>query len=171
MACCVALATSPTLAADTAIVPVTVTVQPMAMIEFLDPMLLYLEIPPQAATPPGTVRFLVTGNASATITAIPHEFVEIPDEGFMGKAILGTSVLGYRLQVHFPRSAPGVQIATLPGSDGDGTPPLTVNLLLTGGSRQGELRIDAHPDWTPDGGMPALGIHVGEVILTLTASP
>lgn len=152
-------------------VPVTVTVLPMAMIQFIDPMLLYLEIPPPATTAPGTVRFLVTGNASASLTAIPDEFVFIPSEAaYMGKAVLNSSVLGYKVHLHFPSTGIGQQSASLPGNDGVGTTPL-LTVALAGGTRQGEIRIDASPAWTPHGGMPALGIHVGEVILTLTAEP
>ncbi len=149
-------------------VPVTVTVLPMAMFEWLDPVLLYLNVPPAATTPPGTVRFRVTGNASATLSASPDEFVYIPSEdAYLGKAELGASVLGYRVHLFFPSTGMGQQSASLPGSDGVGTPPLTV--ALAGGSRQGEIRIDASAAWTPHGGVPALGIHVGEVILTFTA--
>ena len=157
-------------AATEAIVPVTVTVVPIALFEWLDPALLYLSVPPPSTTPPGTVRFRVTGNASATLTAIPDEFVFIPSEGaYMGKAVLGTSVLGYKIHLHFPSTGVGQLSASLPGNDGVGTPPLTVN--LAGGMRQGEIRMDASQNWTPDGGMAAQGLHVGEVILTLTASP
>lgn len=160
----------PTLAATSATVPVTVTIMPMALFEWIDMGLLYLSVPPPSTTPPGTVRFRVTGNAKATLTATPAEFVYIPYEGsYMGKAILGASVLGYKVYVLFPSTGIGQQTAGLPGTNGGGTPPLTVN--LAGGTRQGELRMDASHLWTPNGEMPALGLHVGEVILTLTAEP
>jgi hypothetical protein len=158
----------PAYADTTATVPVNVTVQPMAIFEWLDPALLYLTVPVPSTTPPGTVRFRITGNASATITAIPDAFVFIPSDGsYMGKAVLDTSVLGYKIHLFFPSTGIGQQTASLPGTDGGGTPPLTV--VLAGGSRQGEIRMDASQLWTPDGGMPALGLHVGQVILTLTA--
>lgn len=156
---------------DPAIVPVEVTVAPFAMLEFLDPASLALTIPPPVTTFPGA-RFRVIGNAQATVAATPSDFVEVPGEGFMGKAVRQLEEIGYRIQLHFPR-APAVgspvQIAFLPGLSGSGTSPLSVDLRITGGEREGEIRLEAHQDWTPHGGMPALGVYEGEIILTLTA--
>ena len=114
MLAAVASAAHPAQTADTAIVPVNVAIEPMALFEWLDPALLHLQIPPPSTTSPGTVRFRVTGNASATITAIPDAFVFIPSDGsYMGKAILNTSVLGYKIHVFFPSTGLGQQTASL----------------------------------------------------------
>jgi hypothetical protein len=41
--------------------------------------------------------------------------------------------------------------------------------LLTGGEREGVLHMETNQEWTSDGSYPLAGIHVGEVILTLSA--
>jgi hypothetical protein len=162
---------------------VQLTIVPFAMLQFDDPSpTLYLEIPPGDSTIPSSgVEFVVTGNANATLVAEPSAFVEIPGvpsgQRWMGKAALGTDVVGYKLELRFPDSGhsgpppSNIQFAALPGfEEGPTTPPLTVNLSQTAGSRTGVLHMEASHEWTPHGGLPLPGIHVGQVVLTLTPS-
>lgn len=157
-------------------VGVNIEVAPIAYLVFENDPLLYLEIPPPDSTVPSNgVFFKVIGNALATLTAEPDAFINVPGEGYMGKAVLSTSSVGYKLELRFPRigviGSP-VQISVLPGfEEGPTTPANPVNLLLTGGERQGVLHMETSQEWTADGSFPLAGIHVGEVILTLTAEP
>jgi hypothetical protein len=153
---------------------VNVAVLPIASLAFTGGNLLYLQIPPAGSTIPSAgVNFVVMGNASATMTAEPSEFLTIPGEGFMGKAVNGGNAVGYKIELRFPRlGAPGspIAIATLPGyAAGPTVPPLTVNLVPTGMQREGRVHMEADPNWTPSGGIPLPGLYVGQVLLTLTA--
>ena len=170
---------APALATDpgSVEVPVNVVVSPFASLTFLDPVLLKLDIPPPGSTfPANGVRFRVTGNAAASLSATPDDFIWIPSEnGYLGKAVLNSGTVGYKIDLLFPSigitspvSSP-VQISTLPGSTASGTPPLSVNLTLTGGVRDGVIHLEASQDWTADGGLPLPGVYVGNVTLTLTA--
>lgn len=155
-------------------VNVNIDVVPIAELEFLDPPLLYLEIPPPGSTVPSNgVDFRVIGNARAILTAEPDAFIEIPIEGFMGKAVLNGNAVGYKLELRFPRTGvPGspIQIAALPGfEEGPTTPPLEVDLTLTGGERLGVLHMESDPAWNDMGTIPLPGIYVGAVTLTLVA--
>jgi hypothetical protein len=152
---------------------VTVEVAPVAQLEFLDSPLLYLEVPPAGSTLPSNgVDFRVMGTANATLTAEPDDFIEIPGEGFLGKAVLNSGAVGYNIEVRFPRvgvvGSPG-QIAGLPQFEAAPTTPLTVDLNLTGNQRDGSIHLLASHEWTVDGGLPLPGIYVGHVTLTLTA--
>jgi hypothetical protein len=161
----------------TANVNVNVEIAPIAYLVFLNTPLLYLEIPPPGSTAPSNgVFFKVIGNASATLVAEPDAFIDVPVEGFMGKAVLGASAVGYKLDLRFPRTGSAgpppspIQVAALPGFvAGPTTPPLTVNLLATGGQREGVINMETNQLWTADGSMPLAGLHVGQVILTLSA--
>jgi hypothetical protein len=157
---------------------VNIEVLPFATLEFTGPPLLYLEIPPtSSSTIPGSgVPFEVTGNATASISAAPHQFMFIPHVGssgaWMGKATQGGEDLGYRLQVEFPDegvAGSSIQVGQLPGSSPDGTTPLTVDLTLTGGMRAGIIHLIANKTWTLDGGIPLPGLYEGTIVLTLTA--
>jgi hypothetical protein len=162
---------------------VTVDVLPFALLAFdsVNP-LLYLQIPPGSSTIPSSgVKFIVTGNADATLAAEPDAFVEVQtDDGLehLGKAVLGPEAVGYKLELRFPRASaplPGSpntpRYAALPGfEEGPTTPPLTVDLATTGQQRTGEIHMEAHHNWTPSGGLPLPGLYVGQVTLTLTAS-
>lgn len=154
---------------------VLVQIVPIAQLEFLDTPLLYLEVPPPGSTVPSSgVDFRVTGNADATMVAEPDAFIEVAGEGFMGKAILGAGSIGYKIELRFPRTGvPGspVQISALPGYEaGPTTPPLTVDLGLTGGMRDGVIHMESNQYWTEDGGIPLPGLYEGHITLTLTAS-
>ena len=155
-------------------VQLNITIAPTATLTFLDTPLLYLEVPPPGSTIPATgVRFRVTGNAKAILTAEPDNFIQIPVEGYLGKAVLNGNAVGYKIELRFPSiGIPGSspQYAGLPGYEaGPTTPPLAVNLMLTGGVRDGVIHLEADPSWTTDGGLPLPGIYVGNVTLTLTA--
>lgn len=165
-------------ATDSTNVNVNVQVLPTAYLVFQNTPLLYLEVPPPGSTAPSNgVFFTVIGNASATLTAEPDAFINVPSEGYMGKAVLSTSAIGYKINLSFPRTGfagppvSPVQIATLPGyAEGPTTPPLTVNLTATGGARDGVINMETNQAWTADGSLPLAGVHVGQVILTLSAS-
>jgi hypothetical protein len=155
---------------------VTLTIVPIAMLEFIGGNLLYLEVPPADSTVPSSgVEFRVTGNAHAILTAEPDAFVEVPGEGFVGAAFLpgNPEPVGYKLELRFPRSGVSgspIQIAALPGfEEGPTDPPLEVDLTLTGGERNGVLHMEASHQWTHDGGVALPGLYEGTVTLTLTA--
>lgn len=161
---------------------INLQVEPYAELTFQTPTLLYLEVPPSTSTvnAPSSVKFTVTGNAHATMTAAPSEYILIPssptdDGGWMGKALMGSEPLGYQLLLTFPSNSPfgcgcgPVRSATLPLDDDVGTDPLTVNLVATGGTRRGSIDLYASTAWTLHGGLPLAGLYVGEIILMLTA--
>lgn len=151
---------------------INLNVLPVAQLDILGSGLLYLEIPPSGSTIPSSgVRFVVSGNASASVSAEPDDFINIVGEGAMGKAVLDGEAVGYKIELRFPRvgvvGSPS-RTAPLPGYEGPAG-PLAVNLMSTGGQREGEIHMEAHPNWTPTGGIPLPGVYVGEVLLTLTA--
>lgn len=171
------LAVAPAVASDTDQVEVNIEVWPIAYLVFDSTPLLYLEIPPPGSTVPSNgVFFRVIGNASATLTAEPDAFINVPQglfDNYMGKAVLGLSEVGYRIELRFPDvgilGSP-VQISALPGFEpGPTVPANPVNLLLTGGEREGVIHMETSQEWTEHGGLPLAGLHVGEVILTLSA--
>jgi hypothetical protein len=158
----------------TGVTNVNIQVAPIAELAFTGSTLLYLKIPPAGSTIPSSgVGFVVTGNASATLVAEPTDFIAVPGEGIMGKAVLNGEAVGYKIELRFPSlgvigSPP--QYAALPlYEEGPTVPPLSVNLMMTGGARQGMIHMEAHPNWTASGGIPLPGIYVGDVTLTLTA--
>ena len=153
---------------------VNITILPYAELEFTGGNLLYLLIPPPDSTIPSTgVNFIVRGNATATLSAEPDDFIWIPSENsFMGKAVIGSEEIGYRIELRFPSvPMPGSppQYAWLPGFEQSGTSPLSVNLTLSSGARAGVIHMEASQEWTPDGAFPLPGIYEGEIVLTLTA--
>jgi hypothetical protein len=153
---------------------VNVDVLPVAEISIIGPGLLYLNVPPPGSTVPSSgVQFIVSGNANASLVAEPSQFVEVAGEGFMGKAVLNAGDIGYKLELRFPKTGvplSPVAIAALPGYEaGPTTPPLSVNLMATGGQRGGVIHMESDPNWTSDGGIPLPGLYVGQVTLTLTA--
>lgn len=155
---------------------VNINVVPVATITFIHGNTLTLDVPPSKSTvnTSGTVDFVVSGNARATLSAAPDQFIDIPgvNNGWMGKAVKGNNFIGYKLQLTFPSngfvgSPPA--IAGLPLYEPQGTPPLSAELPLTGGSRPGAIDLYASADWTQAGGLPLPGLYVGQIILTLTA--
>ena len=166
---------SPLAAAATEEVQVNIEITPIAYLVFLNTPLLALDIPPPDSTVPSNgVKFKVIGNASATLTAEPDAFINVPGEGFMGKAVLCPSAVGYKIELRFPSTGvtmSPIQISALPGfEEGPTVPPNTVNLLLTGGQREGVIHMETSQEWTADGSLPAGGTHVGQIILTLSAN-
>ncbi len=159
---------------------VNVAVLPIAEIQILGTPLLFLSVPPSTSTIPSNgVNFRVTGNASATMTAEPSDFILVPTDEYplgeqMGRALLNGNSLGYRLRLDFPSSGvvgSPVQFAGLPGyTAGPTEPPLSVNLQLTSGARNGRIHLEASHHWTPDGALPLPGVYSGNVTLTVTAN-
>jgi hypothetical protein len=155
---------------------VTLTIVPIAMLEFTGGNLLYLQVPPPGSTLPSSgVQFRVTGNATAIVTAEPDAFVDVPGEGIMGAAFLpgNPDPVGYKIELRFPRTGvigSPIQIAALPGfEEGPTTPPLAADLALTGGEREGVVHMEASQQWTEDEGIALPGLYAGSVTLTLTA--
>lgn len=171
-----ALPTTFAMADDPHQVNVNINVLPIASIAIIGSNLLDLTVPPSTSTvnTSGTVSFVVTGNASATVQAAPSEFVNIPGQGWLGKAVLNSGIVGYQIQLTFPSvgmMGSPIAISTLPTYDQEATvPPLTVSLLPTG-QRAGKIDLLASAGWTPDGGLPLPGVYVGDIVLTVTASP
>ncbi len=156
---------------QTSVTNVNIDVLPVAELQLLDTPLLYMQIPPGGTVLPGArVRFKVSGNGSATVSAMPHAFVQIDslDGAYLGMAVRqsDTATVGYDLTVRFPSTGMGLQSSSLTGTENTGTPPLSV--ALNGGTRQGAIDLTANPDWTPAGGIPLPGLYVGELILTVT---
>ena len=165
---------SPAPPGNTASTNIELQVLPFAHLEILGSNLLYLNVPPSGSTIPASgVSFVVIGNATATLTAEPDAFMELPVEGHMGRAVLNGESIGYKVEVRFPRyGAMGspIQYAALPGfSAGPTEPPLSVDLTATGMQREGVIHMESDPNWTPHGGIPLPGVYVGQVTLTLTA--
>jgi hypothetical protein len=153
---------------------VNVAVLPFAELSIVGSNVLSLTIPPAGSTIPSSgVKFLVMGNASATMTAAPSDFIQIGSQ-FLGKAVKGSDQIGYNLELRFPSvGAPGSPKAAagLPGFEAAPSyPPLTVNLATTGNQRAGEIHLEADPNWTPSGGIPMPGTYLGQIVLTLVAS-
>jgi hypothetical protein len=160
-------------------VPMTVTTLPMAEIQFPDGTdALHLTVPPATPTLPAAgLRFIVRGNSLAWITVKPDAFIQVnhyvlgtTDFGsrYLGKAELpGGDLIGYNLQVEFPIG----DFRALPGTDGVGTPINPVNMPAAGGEVSGYVHLLASHRWTPNGGMPAVGDYVGDVIVTVGADP
>lgn len=171
---CAAPVTAPAVETD-----VNIAVLPVASLTITGSNLLYLDVPPSGSTVPSSgVSFVVSGTAHATLTAEPNAFMEVASDTpgvdeVVGKAVLNSGAIGYRLELRFPRTGvvgSPAKTAVLPGYEaGPTTPPLTVNLMSTGGQRSGVLHMESDPAWTPDGGMPLPGVYVGEVVLTLIA--
>lgn len=159
---------------DGAEVLTEVSVSAFVEFEFIDPALLYLEIPPPNSTVPSDgVGFKVSGNASATVTAEPDAFIQVAGpENWLGKAVQGSEEIGYNIEVRFPRfgvpSSP-VQIASLPGFEASPTNPLSVDLTLTGNEREGVIHLEANENWTAHGGVPFPGIYEGQITITVSA--
>lgn len=158
---------------------VDVTIVPFASLHFLTPNTLALSVPPSKSTvnTSGAVQFVVDGNAKATLSAAPSQYVYVSptpggEGGWMGKAVQSGHSVGYQVQLTFPKDGVAGSpkaIAGMPLSEEAGTPPLSVDLPLTGGERAGTLDLLANANWTEDGGLPPSGVYVGQVILTLTA--
>jgi hypothetical protein len=159
---------------------VDVNIQPFASLHFLTPNALELTVPPSKSTinTSGAVQFVVDGNARATLTAAPSQFLYVTPQpggegGWMGEAANNGHYVGYQVQLTFPSN--GVMgspkaIAAMPLSEPAGTTPaLSVYLPLTAGQRPGTVDLLANANWTADGGLPLPGAYVGQIILTLTA--
>lgn len=159
------------------IVHVNINVLPFATLEFVDTdPLLYLEVPPPGSTVPATgVEFIVIGNASATLSAEPDSFIQIPAaqyigvgfDPYLGRATQSGQEIGYDIELRFPIPGPNTGLPL--SQEGPATSPL-VDVAGSGGAVGGVLHLIADPNWTVDGGLPLPGLYEGEIILTLTAS-
>lgn len=156
---------------------VNITVSPYAMLEFDDPNpLLYLEVPPPGSTIPSNgVGFTVIGNASATLSAEPDAFMQVPAaqypfinfDPWLGRATQAGQHIGYDIELRFPIPGPNTGLPL--AQAGPAVSPL-VNIVGSGGAVGGVLHLIAKPNWTAGGGMALPGLYEGEIILTLTAS-
>ena len=107
-------------------------------------------------------------------TSCLFQLLNTPRASIWDAATLNGNSVGYRLRLDFPSQGvvgSPVQFAGLPGyAAGPTEAPLTVNLMLTSGTRNGRIHLEASHQWTPSGGLPLPGIYVGEVVLTVTAN-
>lgn len=154
--------------------PIDLTVLPVATLQIIGNNVLHLDIPPAGSTIPASgVDFRVIGNAHATLTAEPDAFMVVGGQ-YLGKASMGAESVGYKVELRFPKTgAVGspIQYAALPGYEaGPTVPALSVDLTTTGMQRDGQVHMEADPNWTPSGGIPLPGTYTGNVVLTLTAS-
>lgn len=154
-----------------------INVVPFASLEFDDPNpLLYLEVPPPGSTIPSNgVSFTVVGNSSATLSAEPDSFMQIPAsryigvvfDPFLGRATQSGEEIGYDVELRFP--VPGPRPG-LPLSTAGPAVSQVVDIAGQGGAVGGVLHLIADPNWTVGGGLALPGLYEGEIILTLTAS-
>jgi hypothetical protein len=153
-------------------------VQPFAELRLVSAPLMFMSVPPAGTALPGArVRFEVRGNAHASVSAAPEDWVSIPSLGdlYLGKAILQgqddetENQIGYDITLRFPSAGPGpLQSRSLPGGNGQGTEPLTVT--LNGATRQGAIDLVADHHWTASDGLPKVGLYVGQVVITVSAN-
>jgi hypothetical protein len=106
-----------------------------------------------------------------------------PDNNHDGHHQGDGDTIGYNIIVQFPLpSWDGASVggwdgfghgrngfASLPGSDGAGTPPLSANLSQSSNGRLGMIYIVAKDYWTEDGERAAPGRYRGAVQVTVTA--
>ena len=158
---------------------VNITVVPIAGLEFFDPNpLLFLTVPPPGSTIPAAgVAFTVIGNASASLSAEPASFLQVPGSvlfppllgtAHLGRATQSGQEIGYNLELTFP--AFGVPSRRLPVLTQGPAVSDVVNIIGAGGEVPGTLDLIANPNWTPTGGLPLPGLYEGEIILTLSPS-
>jgi hypothetical protein len=159
-------------------VPIEVEVTPIAEIQFPDGLGgLHLFVPPANSTIPSNgLRFLVRGNALASVSAAPDQFLLVqhyitgPGNVDLGPKYLGRAEraggepIGYSLQVEFPVGS----TRSLPLTNGNGTVPLTVDMVAAGGEETGYLHLIASHRWTPTGGMPSVGDYFGNIVVTVS---
>jgi hypothetical protein len=76
-------------ATDSAAVPVTITIEPIAEIRFPDGFNFYIWVPEKKKDPvlPTLIPFKIRGNALATVTAIPDAFLRVKNGPWLGKAV------------------------------------------------------------------------------------
>lgn len=159
-------------------VPIEVQVLPMAAITFPNGTGgLHLYVPPANSTIPSSgLLFEVLGNASASVTAAPSEFVFVQQyilnnninlgSRFLGKASLPNGeMIGYNLQMEFPIG----QFSAPNGMNGIGASSPPVNIAAAGGMAPGFLHLLASHRWTPNGGMPSVGDYTGDIVVTVVA--
>lgn len=159
-------------------VDVKILVLPTASIHVNGSNVLHLSVPPPSSTNHSSgMTFVVTGNASATMLAEPSSFMTAPTIDYpaehLGEATLNGDTIGYRVKMDFPVVAVAgspIRSAQLPGWEpGPTDPPLTVNLMQTGGTRSGRLHIETSQLWTPSGAIALPGVYQGEIVLTVSA--
>lgn len=147
---------------------------------------------------PLRIPFVVFGNALASVSVKPHQFMRIKGGRYLGRATgAGGRTLGYDTIVHFPaprrdyhwlsgwdfyddwdrwRRWDGFgwlprwsKWAKLPGVNGAGTPLLTTNMLHRGGDAHGVVYIVSRRDFTSDGRKAKPGDYAGTILITVVA--
>jgi hypothetical protein len=222
-----------------ATVGVTIYVQPQAEITFPDGFDFYLYVPDKKSRPllPAIIPFKIRGNALASVTVIPDDFLRVKNGPWLGEAVRvgsggshhdwdwkgwnkwrweswgdydrhknqrgrghtehgngngyghggGSSPtkLGYNAIVRFPVTswshlvppnwsgfATGIHtnsLASLPGQNGAGTPPLTASVAGFEHGRLGLIFIVSKRNWTENGRDAAPGKYWGSLEVTVTA--
>jgi hypothetical protein len=172
---------------------IQVTVPAVADIAFPEGSAFYIEVPEPASPEGATIRpvripFTVRGNAQAAVSALPGAFLQIAEGHWLGAALGpdgGTGRLGYDVVVQFPVPSPddaGLpghggfgtwpdrdNLASLPGTDGAGTPPLAADMSAQDFEAYGTIHIVARRFWTHDGSDAAAGNYAGAVEVTVVA--
>lgn len=158
--------------------PIDVVITNPPVAEFIfddaDHPSLYLEIPPAGATEGSTaVKFSVTGDSDATLSAEPREFMEVPgtqvdqfvsSNAYLGRATRGSHEIGYNVILSFPFND-GSRSLSLTAAD-----PVTSQQVDVSHGTVGGIHIESDPFWTTDGKPAHPGEYDGEIILTLTGS-
>jgi hypothetical protein len=234
------LAGSPAMPAEPSAstsVPVTISALPIAEIKFPDGFDFFIYVPEKRHDPvlPAILPFKIRGNALATVTAIPDDFLRVKNGPWLGEATRvssgghhhdwdwkgwkswrwddwgdydrhknrkgkghtqhgngngyghdsGPTKLGYNAIVRFPvvtwahlippnwsGFATGIYsngLASLPGQNNVGTPPLTANLAGQEHGRLGLIFIVSKRNWTENGRDARPGKYWGTLEVTVTA--
>lgn len=178
-------------------VSISISVHPLASVDFPAGHHFFIEIPrnasPRGATiQPVRIPFTVTTNAVAEVSLRPSDFVPVVDEEgtrFLGLATgpNGAShALGYDIVVQFPvpsanyAGLPGrggfgrdisdrEGVATLPGNPGEGTAALAADSATHGQRIYGVLHVVSRQHWTPSGDLAPHGDYSGSVEITVGA--
>jgi hypothetical protein len=177
--------------ADTASVAIRISVEPIAEIAFPAGRDFTLTVPDEGQIvqiDPLWLPFAVRGNAIATVTARPADFMQAPGNRWLGAASRDGSPdrLGYDVVVHFPVSAqsggtlqteavfgffgvPG-GFATLPLHQPSGTPPISVDMVEFDRQSLGLIHLLSNPELTSNGSRAATGVYTGLIEVTVTAA-
>lgn len=185
--CCSASAFADSTSSAT--VHVSITVEPFAQIDLPRGASFALVAPliPRGIVLPAVIPFRVRGNAMASVSAAPDQFMPTQFGTYLGRAHgLGSHAspsLGYQVIVRFPvpswlydRTSVPLWLsirdhtAILPETLNVGTPPLDADLRQGTDGVLGLIGIFARRNWSPTGAPVNPGFYEGTVVLTVTAN-
>jgi hypothetical protein len=177
---------------SSATVTVTISVAPIANIDFPNGTDFIITVPrnasPNGATiQPVRIPFTVRGNPIASVSARPDVFLQTNVGAFYGLALGpdgGSEPLGYDIVVQFPvpsqnhaglptrggfgNGATRDNYANLPSVSEDPTPPLAVDMVQQKHTAYGTIHLVARHGWTPDGRSAKAGKYSGSINVTVT---